>query len=90
MLRVPLGATDFSPNGQFNAQCSAKPIWVINLFPGYVLDKNSDDVNLTGFSQDLINSDTIQVLKDILSINNEVKLILVPWTAVRSGFTSSK
>lgn len=81
-IRVPIGASDFSPNGEFVifvlSTCIADLIIV------YSYDDKDEDTSLSSFSTDAAPSYYFSTLKDIQSINTDIKLHLVPWSPVRA------
>ncbi|KAF8656405.1 hypothetical protein AX16_002550 [Volvariella volvacea WC 439] len=61
-IRVPIGASDFSPSGQ------------------YSLADTVGDTAFNSFNINRVPSYVFTVLRDILAINNRVKIHLVPWS----------
>ncbi|TFK70756.1 glycoside hydrolase [Pluteus cervinus] len=64
-VRVPIGASDFSASGMSVL---------------YSLDDTAGDTSFNNFNINRIPSYVFSVLKDIMSVNNRVKIHLVPWS----------
>jgi len=82
-IRIPLGASDFSARGDsfipyFSKACdNNNPSWVV-----YSLDDISGDTSFSNFDINRVPSYVFSVLSDIKSVNNYIKIHLVPWSPV--------
>ena len=86
-LRVPLGASDFSQNCMCffyqleidRASDAANPV--------YSYDDNSGDTSFNDFNINVAPSYVFDVINDIQSINNILKVHILPWSPVCAVFS---
>ncbi|ELU37959.1 glycoside hydrolase family 30 protein [Rhizoctonia solani AG-1 IA] len=91
VLRLNLGASDFSAKGKYGNSTSGDDLQGI-IEIAYSFDDKSGDTTLSSFSLDNAPSYLWSVLKDIYSINPKIKLYVLPWSPpawMKSGGTMS-
>ncbi|KAF8705554.1 glycosyl hydrolase 30 family, partial [Rhizoctonia solani] len=89
VLRLNLGASDFSAKGKYGNSTSGDDLQGI-IEIAYSFDDKSGDTTLSSFSLDNAPSYLWSVLKDIYSINPKIKLYVLPWSPpawMKSGGT---
>jgi hypothetical protein len=84
-IRIPIGASDFSANGEhtfFTHSWLCQPLTIIPGNAVYSWDDSAGDTRFNSFSVEAP-SYVWTVLGDIVAINNLVKIHLCPWSPVR-------
>lgn len=81
-VRIPIGASDFSSQGWSSVILTLCDLnWTFNI--DYSLDDSSADTSFSSFNIKDVPSYVFVVLGDIKSINNYLKIHLIPWSPVR-------
>jgi O-glycosyl hydrolase len=80
-IRVPLGASDFSANSMILYYFVDYDV-LMPLELAYSYDDTSGDVNLNAFNIGAAPSYVFSTLSDILSINQGLRVHVVPWSPV--------
>lgn len=89
MLRVPIGATDFSDGREHTifyvwpSQWLNPFNWMFSSMSVWNYDPTSGDTSLASFSVGNVPSYYFTVLADIASVNSVLKIMLCPWSPVR-------
>lgn len=79
-IRVPIGASDFSASSE--SVCSLDIYMYPHFILEYSLDDTSGDTSFAQFNINAVPSYVFTVLNDIIAINKNVKVHLVPWSPV--------